>query len=205
MQFRVTAHVHLIQDRVIPGHALVVPRARPVKCRIHDRALWNARRAVAFIERQVVIRFHLVTEDGWIPFQFSDVCTGIRIQQELIRVEAMACFRLVRTMHAETVRGAWPDCGQVAVPYLVRILGERDTLQFLFAGVVENADLDLACACGEYSEIRSSAVPRRATWMRSPLFDAIFPDLNHGVWPHRKPVEPDESSQIDDSGQYRWR
>ena len=54
----------------------------------------------------------------------------IGIEQELVRVEAMACFRRVRAMYAVAVELAWAHIGQIPVPHLVGVFRQRDTIQF---------------------------------------------------------------------------
>ena len=74
----------------------------------------------------VVARFHLVAEDCRIPLQLADMAAGIGVKQQLIRIEAVACLRLIGAMHAIAVDCARPDIGQIAVPDLIGVFRKLD-------------------------------------------------------------------------------
>jgi hypothetical protein len=80
---------------------------------------------------------------------------GVRIDEQLVRVEAVALVGRVGAVDAEAVALPGPDAGQVAVPLQDGALGERDAL--LVVVVVEQAQLDALAVLAEDREVR--AVP----------------------------------------------
>jgi len=102
-----------------------------------------------------------IAEQRVIPFQFADDLLGIRIEQQFVRIEAMSRGRLVRPVHAIAVKLPRPRVGQIAVPHLVGVLGQRDALG-LAAGVVEKTQFHLGGVRGKQREVDAQAIPRRA-------------------------------------------
>ena len=82
--------------------------------------------------------------------------TRIGVEQQLIRVEAVAVLGLVGPMHAIAVDGARAVRRQIAVPDFVGVFRKFDALEFSFAAVVEQAELDLG---GVGAENRAKLVP----------------------------------------------
>ncbi len=70
------------------------------------------------------------------PFEFANDLFGVRVQQQFIVVEAVTGVGRIRPMHAIAIQLAGTCVGQIAVPDLVGIFGERDAL-LLAATVVE--------------------------------------------------------------------
>ena len=167
MQFRVAAHVRLVEHGVPPRHRPPVRLALPVEVRIDDDALGDEGRAVALVERQVVLLgADGVAEARGIPLQLAVMRARVRIEQQLVRIEAMTGRRLVRPVHAIAVQRRRTDAGHVAVPDLVGVLGQLDPLQLAVARRVEQADLDLGGVGGEQAEVDPLAVPGGAAGKR---------------------------------------
>ncbi len=162
MQLGEAAHVHLVDDRVVPRRAriaVVAPRER----RVDDLALRHAARVVAPILRQVgALTADAIAEVRIAPGERPDDRLRIGIEQQLLRVEAMAVLRLVRAVHAIAVQLPRPRLGQVAVPDLVRLLAQRDALQLAPPAAIEQAQLDAFRMLGEQREVDALAVPRSA-------------------------------------------
>ena len=62
--------------------------------------------------------------------ELADVAAlRIGVEQQLVRIEAMALLRLVRPVHAVAVDRAGPRVRQIAVPDLVGVLGQLDAFE----------------------------------------------------------------------------
>jgi hypothetical protein len=122
--------------------------------------------AVALIEGGVVTRFHLIAEDGWVPFQIAGMGAGIGVQQQLVVVEAMPILGLVGAMDAIAIDLARPDAADPAMEDLVGVFGQLDALQLRAAIGVEQADLDLGGIGREQREVHALPVPGGAARMR---------------------------------------
>ena len=85
----------------------------------------------------------LVAENRGVPFQLAHVGACVRVEDQLVGVEAVPFLRRVRAMYAKPIRGAGADVGHVAVPDLVPELGQLDPLRVLSLGIKE-ANLDSA-------------------------------------------------------------
>ena len=175
MQLRESPNVGLIDDRAVPGGHADTGLALPVEVGVDDHALGHERRAVALIEAQIVVLgADGVAEDGVIPLQLADVAAGIRIEQQLVRVETMPGIGLVGTMHAQPVYRARVHIFDVAVPDLIGVFRQLQPFELLLALGVEQADFHLGGIGRKQGEIRSLAVPDRA--MR---VGASLPDSTH--------------------------
>ena len=96
-------HVRLVDDRPIPGDVRP-PLAAPGECRIDHPAFRHERRAVALVERQVLsLVADRVAEKRVVHSSSPTSCFRIGVEQQLVRVEAVPCLRLVRAMHAVAV------------------------------------------------------------------------------------------------------
>ena len=82
-----------------------------------------------------------VAETGIVPLQRAEVRAGIRVEQQLVRIEAMARLRLIRAVHAITVNRARAEIGHVAMPHLVGVVRQIDPSDFCLAVTVEEAQL----------------------------------------------------------------
>src|SRR5215472_10486376 len=100
---------------------------------------------------------------------------GVGVEQQLVRIEAMAVARVVWAVHAVGIDRARPCLGQIAVPYLVGVLGKFDAFEFGAPRVVEQAELDLGGVGGEQREIDTKPVPCRTAWVGRTLGDTRLP------------------------------
>ena len=84
----------------------------------------------------------------------------VRIEQQLVRVEAMSFLGPVGAVDAVAVEQAGPRLRQVAVPDLVGALAQLDALQLAPAGRVEEAQLDALGVLREQREVDALRRPR---------------------------------------------
>ena len=91
---------------------------------INDDALWHEGRAVALVERQIrALAADGIAEERGIPLEFTNLGARIRIEHELVRIEAMSGFGRVRPMHAIPVHLAGAYVGNIAVPDFIAVFG----------------------------------------------------------------------------------
>jgi hypothetical protein len=106
MTLREAANMSLINDRLIPRHSTRARLALPVEIRVDHDALRHKRCAVALIEAQVVaFGPDRVTETLRPPLQLTDTGPRIRVQQQLVGIEAMASLRLIGSVNTEPING----------------------------------------------------------------------------------------------------
>src|SRR5690606_38406431 len=93
----------LVDDGAVPGYLHRMVTA-PGECRVDDLALGHEGRAVALIETQIAVRMpDGVAEQRFGPTQLADQLLGIGVDQQLVGVEAMSCFRLVGAMYTVAI------------------------------------------------------------------------------------------------------
>jgi hypothetical protein len=100
------------------------------------------------------------------PDQPSGQPLGVRVDQELIRVETESLLRLVRPMHAIAIELSGRDIVQIAMPDIFAALGQRDAFQFALALVIEQAKLHLRRIGGKQREVGAPPIPCCAKRMR---------------------------------------
>src|SRR5213079_1728502 len=83
----------------------------------------------------------------------------VRVEQELVRIEAVPARRVVRAVDSVAVPPARADAGDVAMPV---VRGDVVQLDPRLAVAFEQAELDALRVLGEEREVRPLAVPRRA-------------------------------------------
>ena len=143
VQLRESAHVHLVDDRVVPRRprrSIVAPRER----RIDHRRERREGGVVARIEREIFVDVtdgvpeHLVG-----PLNRTRDRFRVWIHDNLVGVESVADCRIVRAVDAITVELVRTRVGQKRVPHHVRVLGQWNARAF-FRGVrrIEKAKLD---------------------------------------------------------------
>jgi len=155
------AHVHLVDHRLVPG-ALFRP-APPGEGGVDHPALRHVGGAVALVEGKIPrLVADLVAEHGVVPSQLADQGLGVRVDQQLVGIEAMPGRRIVGPVHPIAVKLVRPHIGKVAVPDFLRVLGQRDARGLGLAFVVEQAKLDLFGVGGKQREVGSRAVPGSA-------------------------------------------
>ena len=102
VQFGEAFDVGLVDDGVVPRNAAQAIFAPPVEIGIDDDGLRHERSAVELIEGQIVpFGAEPIPEDGGVRHELAGVRTCVRVEQELVGVEAMANLGLVDPMHAE--------------------------------------------------------------------------------------------------------
>ena len=127
---------------------------------VDDDRLRHAARIVAPIERQVGAgAAGPVAEMGVAPNQPAGEPFRIRIEQELVGVEAKAALRLIGAMHAVAVDLAGHDVAEIAVPHILGALRQRDPFELAPALAVEQAKLHLLRIGGKQRKIGAPPVP----------------------------------------------
>ena len=173
LQLREAAHVHLVDDRLVPRRArpaVVAPGER----RIHDRGKRGERGAVARIEHQVRLRLpDGVPEHRIVPPDGPGDRFCVRVEHHLVRVEPVTVRGIPGAVDAITVELARPDIRHVAVPVHVRLLGQRDPLALgRCLRTIEEAQVHTGRVLGKDGEVDAEAVPRRAERIRLARPDA---------------------------------
>ena len=156
VQPREAFDVQLVQHGLSPwrvGRGI----AAPVEGVVRDPRLQGLHRVVPRVHRQRV--GPVVRELDLVPLEAADDLAGVRVEQQLGRVEAVALLRLPRAACAQPVQQARLGIGQVAMPDLLRAAGQGGAGELLPAGLVEQAEVDAVGMLGENSEIDAVAVP----------------------------------------------
>ncbi len=100
----------------------------------------------------------------------------IRVEQQLVRVEALALLGLVGAVDAVAVELAGFQSRHVAVPDEVGALAQLQPRDFAPAGLVEEAELDALGMAREEREVDALVVPGGAE-----RIGGARPELEHGV------------------------
>lgn len=85
---------------------------------------------------------------------------GVGIEQQLVRIEAVATVGLVRAVDAIAVVRARLHAVDEAVKHLVGIFGQLEAVRLTLT--VEQADLDLGGVGGEHRKVGAVATPMGA-------------------------------------------
>src|SRR5882724_13633983 len=104
----------------------------------------------------------LVAEQRVVPARTADDRLRIGIKQQLVRVEAVSSGRVVGSMHAIGVQQSGPRFRQVAVPDLVCVFRQLQSLDLAPAAGIEEAQLDLFGVLGKEREVNALPVPMSA-------------------------------------------
>ena len=104
--------------------------------------------------------------------------TGVGIEQQFIAVETVTRFGFVRSMDAVTIELTGVNPFDVAVKNLVRVFWQLDARSFLFARLVEEADLHLAGISREQGKIRPLAIPMGTTGVRQAFAKFVVAHVN---------------------------
>src|SRR5690606_11469687 len=117
---------------------------------------------VAPIERQILAgAAGAIAEMRVAPDHAAGEPLGVRVEQQLVRIEAMALLGGVWTVDAVAVKLSGRDIAEVAVPYVFGSFGQSDAFEFAPALLVEQAKLDLHRVGGEQREVNAAPIPRR--------------------------------------------
>jgi hypothetical protein len=148
----------------------------PREGRVHDHALGHAGGVVAAVEGEVLLPVsHAIAEVGVAPAQRAGQLLGVGVEQQLVGIEAVPAFGRIGAVDAVTVELAGPDVGEVDVPDLVGVLGQRDALDLAPASRVEQAQVHALRILREQGEVDAASVPGGAARMREPRPDAQAP------------------------------
>src|SRR5579863_4805690 len=106
------------------------------------------------------------------PFQRADMGPRVRIEQQLVRVEAMTRVRLEGAIDPKAVEGAGSDVGDAPMKNLVGEFRQFEAFALALAVAVENADLDLGRMRRKNRKIGPLAIPGRPEWKRPAFAEA---------------------------------
>ena len=125
---------------------------------------------VAIVERKILLRIaNPIAEHRVGPRQVAADGLGIRIEEELVGIEAMALLGHVRPVHAIAVELAGRDVGQIAVPDLIGVFRHQDAMRRpRLPTWSEQTEFHARCMLGEEGEVDPAAVPRRPQRIGSP-------------------------------------
>src|SRR5690348_8313792 len=87
--------------------------------------------------------------------------TRIRIQQQLVMVEAMATLGVIRTMGAIAVKQPSRRVGQIAVPDLIGVFGHPEPGYLMPPRGLEQTKVDMLSVGREHCEVDAKPVPCR--------------------------------------------
>ena len=165
----------LVDHRVGPRH-VGRPVVGPVEAVVGDDGLQHARRAVAAIEGEVAARrIHPIAVERIGRTQLAGDAPGIGIEQQLVRVEAMAVLRLVRPVGAIAVDQAGARVGQVAVPDLVGAFRQRRSARSRAGPTDRRGRARSGGMGGEHREVGAEPVPGGAQRIGRARQQAIGP------------------------------
>src|SRR5260370_31378441 len=106
MEVRLPAKMEVVDDGALPRHGAAARVPLPVEIGVDDDAFRHERRAVALVEGRVVTRFELIAEDRRVPRQIAEMPAGVRVEHQLVRVEAVPVLRLVGALYPLTIARA---------------------------------------------------------------------------------------------------
>src|SRR5580693_4132209 len=102
--------MRLVDDGAFPRDVSPPVLAMPIEVWIHDDGFRHEGRAIAFVEAEVVsLCADRVSEHRGVPRQLSGVGSRVRVEQQLVGIEAVSGLRLIGAMHAKAVKRRWPD------------------------------------------------------------------------------------------------
>ena len=134
------ADVGFVDDRLVPrvGGPLL---AAPVEARIDDRAERRKRRAVALVERQIAVGVaDLVAEQFVGPRERAADGLGIRVQQQLVGVEAQALGRFVRAIDSVAIELTGAQARHVRMPDAAGALAQPHPRRLALGLRIEQAE-----------------------------------------------------------------
>ncbi len=153
VQLRQALDVGLVDDRVVVGDPQLAV-AVPLEERVDDHAMHRVRRRVGVVAGVGVTEF--VGEERRVPVDLALDGLGVRVQQQLVRVEAVAARRIVRAVDPVAVFLAGLDLRQVAVPDVAVHLGQLDP--GLGQVISQQAEFDPFRLFAEQGEIGAGAI-----------------------------------------------
>ena len=130
-----------------------------------------------------------VAEHRRVPSERTDELARIRVEQQLVRVEAVALARRVRAVCAQTVDQARTRAGQPAVKDFAGVAWERGARELVLAVGVEHAEFDARGMPRADGEGDAVALDMRTERARAA-----------GLEPKRRAHRPDPSNGIEPVG-----
>ena len=106
---------------------------------------------------------------------------GIRVEHQLVGIEAVPGTRLVGAVYAVAVNRSGVHVRHIAVPDLVGEFGQLDSRRLAFAATVEEAELDPRRIGREQCEIDPLAVPGGPERMRQAFPNPALGDRDHRI------------------------
>src|SRR5689334_14544813 len=100
-----------------------------------------------------------MTEQRVGPSQLTGDAARVRVEQELVGIEAIAVLRLVRPVGAIPVQEAELRVRQISVPHLIGKFRERVGRDLPLALRVEYTKINALRMRGEHREVRAESVP----------------------------------------------
>ena len=159
------ADVRLVDDGLV-GRITRAPLPAPIERGVDHRAEGGERRAVALVEHEVGVRIpHLVAEQLIRPFELPADRLGVRVEQQLVGIEAKPRVRIVRAVHAVAVQLVRSDAGEMKMPRAVGALADANA-GLVVAGAVEQAQLHRFGPLREQRKIHTLPVPGGASRKR---------------------------------------
>ena len=162
--------VGFVEDGIVPGD-----RRRgvvfPVETVVGDDGLEHDGGVVAPVERQVTaLRADLVAEVRVVPAKTRVQGACVRVEQQLVGIEALTLFGQVRPMYAVAIDLSGADAGHEAVPDAIGPFRQGDAFQLAQTARVEQAEFNLVGVLGKQGEIDAlrGGVPMRAQRGRVP-------------------------------------
>jgi hypothetical protein len=86
---------------------------------------------------------HPVAKVGIAPAERSRQDLRVRVEQELVRVESVAALGVVGSVDPVAVELSRTRVGEIAVPGLIGVFGERNAVQLTPPAWIEEAEFDL--------------------------------------------------------------
>src|SRR5262249_6904614 len=151
--------VRLVNDRVLPGNG------RPAFCApgeglVDDHTLGHTARIVAPVKRKIAAcATGAVAEMRIAPYEPPGELLRIRIDEELVRVEAQSTLGLIGAMHPIAIELPRHHIAEIAMPDILGAFRQRDALHLPPAMAIKEAQLDFFGIRRKKCEICSAPVP----------------------------------------------
>ncbi len=138
----------------------------PVEVGVGNHGFRHVARGIAVVAGQIVAG---MAKDRRVPDQIAGDFTGIGIQQQLGRVEAVPLLRRPGAVHPVAVDLAGTDAGQIAEPDAALHVGQVQPGQFALAIRVVQAQFDARRVFREQREVSAFTVEVRPHRVGAPL------------------------------------
>lgn len=158
-----TLHMGFVDHCGRPGNDRPV-LILPVKLvRIDYPALRRVRRAVPLVEGEILVFVKkIIREMRLVPLHLAHQFAGIRIDQQLVRIEPTAIRGIVGAVDTVSVKHVGLEAGHIAVPDLMRVFRKLQPRDLNLAAVLEKAEFDPLSMSREDGEVDAVAVKTRS-------------------------------------------